>query len=158
MRYFLVDKVTEIHPGERVRGVKNVSLSDPILHDHFPDHPIFPGVLIIESAAQLAGFLLEVTFNTSEAPPLRAVLAQIQQAKFYEVSGPGDQLDIVVTLESEIETAARVIATAHVGEKRIARAELVFAMRDIPSDRIHEQRRYIYKLWTRELDLPFPIR
>src|SRR5207244_2123277 len=46
MRYFLIDKVTEIVPGERIRGVKNVTLSDEILHDHFPDFPVMPGALI----------------------------------------------------------------------------------------------------------------
>src|SRR5262249_56251763 len=57
MRYFLVDKVTELVPGERIRGVKCVSLSDEVLHDHFPDFPVMPGALIVEAGAQLAGFL-----------------------------------------------------------------------------------------------------
>ena len=42
MRYFLIDKVTELEVGRRVRGIKNITFSDEVLHDHFPDHPIMP--------------------------------------------------------------------------------------------------------------------
>ena len=45
MRYFLIDKVTDLVVSERARGVKNITLSDEILHDHFPDYPIMPGRL-----------------------------------------------------------------------------------------------------------------
>lgn len=152
MRYFLIDKVTELAVGDRVRGVKNITLSDEILHDHFPDFPILPGALILEASAQLAGFLLEMTFNKPEAPPLRALLVQVEQAKFYEICGPGDQLDIRVTLESKLEAAAQVMAQVHVGEKRVARAALTFLMKQIDQERVHNQRRYIYQLWTRELE------
>ena len=88
MRYFLIDKVTELVPGERIRGVKCVTLSDEVLHDHFPDYPILPGALILEAGAQLAGFLLEATFNEPGRPPRRALLAQVRRAKFHEMTGP----------------------------------------------------------------------
>ena len=154
MRYFLIDKVTDLVVGERARGVKNITLSDEILHDHFPDYPIMPGTLIIESAAQLAGFLLEMSFNRAGAPLLRALLIQIQQAKFHETAGPGDRLDVAVTLNSRLEEAAQVDAEIRVGEKRIVRAVLTFVMKNIDSPRVHDQRRYIYKLWTKDLNPP----
>lgn len=157
MRYFLIDKVTELVPGERIRGVKNVTLSDEILHDHFPDHPILPGVLIIEAAAQLAGFLLESTFNRKGDALRRAVLVQIQQAKFHDTAGPGDQLDLSVVLDSRLEGAAQVTADARCGERKIARAVLTFMMKAIDSPRVHDQRRYIYSLWTRDLKPPIEI-
>jgi len=157
MRYFLIDKVTELVPNERIRGVKNVTLSDEILHDHFPDYPIMPGVLIIESAAQLAGFLLEATFNRKGEPLRRALLVQIQQAKFHDTAGPGDQLELAVTLDSRLEGAAQVTAEARCGERKIARAVLTFMMKVVDSQRVHDQRRYIYSLWTKDLQLPFEI-
>src|SRR5438067_691906 len=98
MRYFLIDKVTELVLGTHARGVKNITLTDEVLHDHFPDHPIMPGALILEAAAQLAGFLLEVSFNQAGEPPRRALLVQIELAKFHDTAGPGDQLDLLVTL------------------------------------------------------------
>jgi len=151
MRYFLIDKVTELVPGERIRGVKNVTLSDEILHDHFPDYPILPGVLILEAAAQLAGFLLEATLNRKGEALRRALLVQIQQAKFQGTAGPGDQLDLVVTLDSQLEGAAQVTADVRCGDRKIARAILTFMMKAIDSERVHEQRRYLYSLWTRDL-------
>jgi len=154
MRYFLLDKVTDVVPGERARGVKAVTLSDEILHDHFPDYPVMPGALIVESLAQLAGFLLEVTFNRPDAPLRRALLAQIQQAKFHEMAGPGDLLELEVALESSLEGAAQVTGEARVGEKRIVRALLTFVMKEIPSQRVHDQRRYVYGLWTKDLKPP----
>jgi 3-hydroxyacyl-[acyl-carrier-protein] dehydratase len=157
MRFFLIDKVTELVPGEHVRGVKNVTLTDEILHDHFPDHPIMPGVLVLEAASQLAGFLLEMTLNKSGAPPCRALLVQVDLAKFHEPAGPGDQLDILVRIESLRESAAQVVTEVTAGPKRVARAGLTFVMRQVESPRVHEQRRYIYKLWTRELKTPVEI-
>src|SRR3954466_13996710 len=118
MRYFLIDKVTELTVGQSARGLKNVPLSDEVLHDHFPDHPIMPGALILEAAAQLAGFLLEMTVNTADAPPRRALLVQVDLAKFHDFAGPGDQLDLAVTLEAQREGAAQVHAEARVGERR----------------------------------------
>ena len=110
MRYFLIDKVTELDIGKSVRGITNVTLTDEILHDHFPDHPIMPGALILESASQLAGFLLEMTVNKPDAPLRRSLLVQVDLAKFHDFAGPGDQLDIHVTLDSLHEGAAKVTA------------------------------------------------
>jgi 3-hydroxyacyl-[acyl-carrier-protein] dehydratase len=154
MRYFLIDKVTDVTPGERAKGVKCVTLSDEILHDHFPDYPVMPGVLILESLAQLAGFLLEISLNKPEAPLRRALLAQIQQAKFHEMAGPGDRLDLEVSIESTLEGAAQVTGEARVGDRKIVRALLTFVMKEIPSERVHEQRRYVYGLWTKDLKPP----
>ena len=151
MRYYLIDKVTEFVAGERVRGLKSVTLSDEILHDHFPDFPVMPGALVIEAMAQLGGFLLEMTLNRSGEPIRRALLVQIQNAKFHEMAKPGDRLDITVRLDSTLSGAAQVEADARVGDERIARAMLTFVLREIASERVHDQRRYIYKLWTEGL-------
>src|SRR5437588_5251804 len=108
MRYFLIDKVTELDIGKSVRGIKNITLSDEILHDHFPDFPVMPGALILEAASQLAGFLLEVSLNKPGVPLRRAMLAQVELAKFHDSAGPGDQLEILTRIETLRETAAQV--------------------------------------------------
>ncbi len=152
MRFFLLDKITEVRPGEFARGLKAVTLTDEVLHDHFPDYPVFPGSLMIEAAAQLGGYLLEASGQPPDAPtPLRALLTQVQKAKFYEPVWPGDCLDLKVTLASRLDTAAEVRAELHVRERLVARMLLTFVLRRIDSERVHEQRRYLYKLWTREL-------
>ena len=157
MRYFLIDRVTELLTGERARGLKNITLSDEVLHDHFPDHPVMPGALVVESAAQLGGFLLEMTVNKPGAPLLRAVLVQIDQAKFYAPAVPGDCLEVTATLDALRETAATVSADVRAAERRVARANLTFVLRPVDSERVHEQRRYLYRLWTRDLQPPIVI-
>ena len=152
MRYFLIDKVTEIEVGVRAVGVKNVTLTDQVLHDHFPDFPTMPGALILEAASQLAGFLLEMTFDTGEGVVPRALLMQVKNARFYEMTGPGDQLVITVTLVSKLARAANVDVRVEVEGKRVATGKLTFVMKEIDSERIHDQRRYVYKLWTRNLE------
>jgi 3-hydroxymyristoyl/3-hydroxydecanoyl-(acyl carrier protein) dehydratase len=154
MRYYLLDKVTSLTVGEEARGVKCVTLTDEVLHDHFPDFPMLPGALIVESAAQLAGFLLEMTFNGPDRPLVRALLVQIQRAKFYEPVGPGEQLELVVRIDSTREASAQVLFDTHVGGKRAARGILTFVLRSIDSPRVHEQRRYVYALWTRHFSPP----
>ncbi|HET9934443.1 MAG TPA: 3-hydroxyacyl-ACP dehydratase FabZ family protein [Polyangiaceae bacterium] len=148
MRYFLLDKVTAYEAGRMATGIKNVTLTDEVLHDHFPDYPVLPGALVLEGMAQLAGFMLEVG---KPAPVLRAVLAQIEKAKFHSPAGPGDQVSMRVSLAHELETAAQVDAEAYVSDRCIARARLTFMLRRIESPRVHEQRERLYALWTRDL-------
>jgi 3-hydroxyacyl-[acyl-carrier-protein] dehydratase len=157
VRYFLLDRVTAIAPGESARGVKNVTLTDEVLHDHFPDYPMLPGALIVEAAAQLAGFLLEVSFEAGSQTPRRAVLVQIEKAKFYRPAEPGDQIEIRAELRSTLETAAQVAVEADVGGERVMRATLTFMMKAVDSERVHEQRRQLYRLWTKGLDPKVPL-
>ena len=98
-----------------------------------------------------------MSVNKPGAPLLRALLVQVDQAKFYEPAGPGDSLEVTVTLDSSLAGAAQVAAEVRVGERRIARATLTFVLRSIDSERVHEQRRTLYRLWTRSLDPPITI-
>ncbi len=158
MRFFLVDRVDEIVPGERVRGVKCVTLSEDYLQDHFPDNPLFPGTLLVEALAQLGGFLAAVTANAGDREVRRAVLAQIEKAKFYDPIGPGDQVDLRCELLSTLEGAARVSGEASVRGERAAVATLTFVLRAVDSEKVHQHRRDVYRVWTRNLKLDFPIR
>ena len=144
MRYFLLDKITAFEPGKRACGIKCVTLTDDILHDHFPDQPLLPGALLLESMSQLGGFLVELSFHSGDGPVRRAVLAQIKDAKFHRACGPGDRIEIEALLTSKLENAARVAAKASVDGERVARAELIFVLREVDSARVHEQRREIY--------------
>jgi len=157
MRYFLVDRVTELVPGERARGVKAVTLSDEVLHDHFPDYPVMPGMLLLEGAAQLAGFLLEMSLNDADAPARRALLVQVRDAKFHRPVGPGSCVDLAATIESVLADAARVRTEVSVAGERVAAATLVFSMQLIDREAVHRQRRRLYQLWTRDLDTCPPI-
>ena len=162
MRYILLDKITEVVPGKSARGVKCVTLTDEVLHDHFPDYPILPGALLVEAATQLAGFLLEVsaaqrTAGTgaeegSRDQPRRALLVQIDRAKFRRPARPGDTVEIVARLASALESAAQVEVEATIDGDNAMRGKLTFMLKEVPSALLHEQRRYLYRLWTRDLE------
>lgn len=151
MRYFMIDRITEFHAGRSAAGIKNVTLSEDILHDHFPDHPVFPGAFIMESMAQLGGFLIEMSLNTPECIR-RALLAQIDQAKFHAGARPGDQIILTARLARRMEDAVKIDALAEISGEKAARATLTFFLKKIDSEKIHEQRRYVYALWTEDLE------
>lgn len=92
MRFFLVDKVTDLIPGESARGVKCWSLDNMIFQDHFPGFPTTPGVLLTESMAQLAGILIEWSYYEKYGGnKVYPILSIIQKAKFRSFVQPGDQ-------------------------------------------------------------------
>lgn len=150
MRYFLIDRVTEISPGDFARGVKCVTLSEDVLHDHFPDLPLLPGAFVIEAMAQLGGFLLEMSTNSRDSIR-RALLVQVDNAKFHKAAEPGDLLELTARMAEQMEDAAKVDVTVTVSGEKSASAKLTFVLKSIDSERIHEQRRYLYKLWTKNL-------
>jgi len=154
MRYFLIDRVIEFQKGESAAGIKNITLTDEILQDHFPTYPVFPGVLMIEAMAQLGGFLVESSRNRPDTIR-RAVLAQVDKAKFHQPAEPGDQLIVRVSMAEQMSDAARVNAKIEVLGEKIATAKITFVLREIESSAIHEQRRELYRLWTRHLS-PVP--
>lgn len=159
MRYFLLDKVTELIPGERAKGLKCVTLTDEVLHDHFPDFPVLPGVLVVEAAAQLAGLLVEATENRDESvPPRRAVLVQIQRAKFHKPAQPSDRLEIVAKLSASLDSAAQVNVEVNIDGELSCRATLQFMLHHIDSPRLHEKRRELYRVWMRDLEPKITVR
>lgn len=102
MRFFLLDRVTEIVPGEYAVGIKCWSLDNEIFQDHFPGFPTTPGVLLTESMAQLAGILLEHSYykefpGSSKVYP---ILSIIQKAKFRTFVRPGDRCELKATVHT----------------------------------------------------------
>jgi 3-hydroxyacyl-[acyl-carrier-protein] dehydratase len=151
MRYILLDRITEAVPGKLARGLKAVTLTDEVLHDHFPDFPILPGALLVEAVAQLAGFLLEISENKPGEEPRRALLVQIDRAKFYKPAQPGDSVELFAELSQGLDAAAKLTVGADIRGEKAMRGTLTFMLRTIDSPRVHEQRRYLYSLWTRDL-------
>jgi 3-hydroxyacyl-[acyl-carrier-protein] dehydratase len=157
MRFYFVDRVSELKRGEQVRGIKNVAMSEDVFDDHFPEHPLYPGTLIVEALAQIGGFLVECSAREGPADPRRAVLGQIQKAKFHQPCRPGDRVELHCRLLSQLEGAAQVEGEASVEGRRAAEAVLTFRLVNVESEAVHRQRRNLYRLWTRDLQLDFAI-
>jgi 3-hydroxyacyl-[acyl-carrier-protein] dehydratase len=115
-----VDRVLEIVPGERVVALKNVTVNDPYLQDHFPGNPLMPGVLLVESMAQTAGLLLPEGSS--------AVLAQIKDARFRRPVIPGDQIRIEAVRRGGLGALYRFEVAALVNGVPAAEAEIVLAV------------------------------
>jgi UDP-3-O-[3-hydroxymyristoyl] N-acetylglucosamine deacetylase/3-hydroxyacyl-[acyl-carrier-protein] dehydratase len=107
----LIDRVTALEPGKRVRAIKNVSINEPFFTGHWPERPIMPGVLILEALAQTAGVLLAQSYGGTNR---HALIASIDQVKMRRPVVPGDQLQLDVVARrlgprmTEVHGEARV--------------------------------------------------
>ena len=127
--FLLVDRVTELEPGKRIVGIKNVTMNEPFFPGHFPGHPVMPGVLIIEAMAQVACILAIMSSDESVRSKV-TYFAGIDNARFRKPVIPGDQL----CFEIEATGCKRGIwifnAKAFVDGKLVTEAELKAAFAD----------------------------
>lgn len=94
--FLLVDRIIALTPGQRIVGLKNVTINEPFFQGHFPGMPVMPGVLQIEAMAQTGGLLL---LNQIAEPEKKLLLfAGIDEVKFRRPVVPGDTLHITMTL------------------------------------------------------------
>lgn len=125
--FLLVDKVIDYKAGEYLIAVKNVSVNEPFFPGHFPQRPVFPGVLIMEALAQATGLL---AFKTQEKKPDGTSLyyfAAIDNCRFKQPVQPGDQLILEVRLITTKRNIWKFSAEAKVDGKIVASAELMCA-------------------------------
>ena len=93
--FLLLDRVIDVIDGESATGIKNVTMNEPFFVGHFPNKPVMPGVLIIESMAQTAAVLVVHTLGNAFEGKL-VYFMSVENAKFRKPVGPGDQLHIKV--------------------------------------------------------------
>lgn len=122
----LVDAVTEHEPGKRMVAVKNVTVNEEFFQGHFPGTPLMPGVLMIETLAQVATILL--MHGTEGASGDRVFLRGVDNAKFRRSVVPGDRLRLEVTLGARRAKIARANAAAYIDDALVAEAELVMGL------------------------------
>src|SRR5476649_1351297 len=110
MRWFWIDRFTEFVSGEHATAIKNVSLAEEHLHDHFPGAPLMPNSLVIEGLAQTGGLLAGEHSHFEN----RVVLAKVAKAKFHFSAVPGDTLTYRIALDDIHKDGAIVSGTSHV--------------------------------------------
>jgi len=122
--FLLVDKIIDIEE-KKITGIKNVTVNEPFFEGHFPEHPVMPGVLIIEALAQTCGVL---ALKREENRGKLAYFAAIQNAKFRKPVFPGDTLKLEIEVIKHRTKITQAHGVASVEEKVVAEADLLFSM------------------------------
>jgi 3-hydroxyacyl-[acyl-carrier-protein] dehydratase len=119
--FLLLDRVVDVVLGISAVGVKNVTVNEPFFAGHFPNHPVMPGVLIIESMAQTAAVLVVETLGGDAVGKL-VYFMSIEGAKFRRPVVPGDQLRIHIVKQRNRGNVWKFHAVAKVDGVAVAEA------------------------------------
>jgi len=123
MRWIWIDKFVEFNSGESAVALKNVTLAEEHLHDHFPGFPVMPETLCIEAMAQTSGVLVGEAKKFQE----KVILAKITKAVFFDYVKPGDTIKIHAKIESIASEAASTSGKITCADKLIAEIDLMFS-------------------------------
>lgn len=121
--FLLIDRVTELVPGQSIKGYKNLSYNEPYFAGHFPEEPVMPGVLQIEALAQLGAVAM---LSLEEYKGKTAYFTGINHAKFKQKVIPGDRLDLeceIIKVKGPMGVGA---VTACVNGRVACKAEISF--------------------------------
>ena len=126
--FALVDKVIEYVPGEKAVAIKNITINEPQFQGHFPERPLMPGVLIVESMAQVGGLIVA---KMPDLPSGLFVFAGINNVKFRKPVLPGDQLLITCELLSlKRKRFGKIKGEVQVEGKIVCSGDLMFSLVD----------------------------
>lgn len=132
MRWYWIDRFLEFESGKRAKAIKNITLAEDHLHDHFVGNPTMPHSLVIEGMAQTGGLLVGEYNGFRE----KVVLAKLSKIAFYTTAGPGDSLIYTAEVEYIKEDGAMVSVTSRLGDELHAEGQLMFAhLNDIFADK-----------------------
>ncbi len=129
--FLLVDRVTELNLGGSIVAYKNVTVNEPFFNGHFPDHPVMPGVLVIEAMAQAAGIL---GFKTMDKTPQDGSIYYFvgsDKLRFKRPVVPGDKLQLDAAIVSEKRGIWKFDCRASVDGQLVASATILCADRKV---------------------------
>ena len=124
--FILVDKVLEYKEGVYIKTLKNVSFNEPFFSGHFPDNPLMPGVLIIETVAQSGGLFIIKGYK--ELADKNALLVGVNKTKFMKEVRPGDQMIIEARLKKRLGNVFVFTGTVMSGDQIVAETEIIISV------------------------------
>ncbi len=128
--FLLIDRVLEMD-GKKIRAIKNVTINEPFFVGHFPQHPVMPGVLIVEAMAQAGGFMLLSGVEEDRRHGKLIYFTGIDGCRFRRPVVPGDQLVFEVELVAARSTFAKMHGRALVDGEVACEADLMSAMAEV---------------------------
>ncbi len=128
--FLMVDRVLDYTLGERLIAVKNVTINEPFFQGHFPERPVFPGVLILEALAQASALLASQSVDDIEEDII-FLFAGVDKARFKRPVEPGDQMMLEVEQTNYKRLIWKYSTKATVDGKLAASAEVMFTYRAI---------------------------
>jgi 3-hydroxymyristoyl/3-hydroxydecanoyl-(acyl carrier protein) dehydratase len=126
MRWLFVDRIDTVKLGEKITGVKAVGFSEDFFVDHFPKMPVVPGVIVIESLAQLCGKLIELSVYEERGFWPFPILSMVNKAKFRRFIKPGSVIQMTGEVIGINPESAMVKVKAEVDGQTTTTAELMF--------------------------------
>jgi 3-hydroxyacyl-[acyl-carrier-protein] dehydratase len=121
--FLMIDRIVRIDRDESAVGIKNVTFNEPIFQGHFPENPIFPGVLIIEGMAQTAGAIV-IKHDSNAGGKNIVLMLGVDKARFRKPAGPGDTIEFHIAKMHRRRNVGRYEAKAMVEGTVIAEAEI----------------------------------
>jgi 3-hydroxyacyl-[acyl-carrier-protein] dehydratase len=122
MRFTLLDKITELEAGQRITAIKNLSLAEEYLADHFPGFPVMPGVFMLEAMTQAGAWLVRAGDDFAQSV---VVLKEARNVKYASFVEPGQQLVISAEILSQEGRTVKLKAQGAVGSTQTVSARLV---------------------------------
>jgi 3-hydroxyacyl-[acyl-carrier-protein] dehydratase len=148
MRFWLLDKIRSFQPDSQLSAIKNVTLTEEYLADHFPEFPVLPGVFMLEAATQAGAWLLRLSENFAHSV---ISLKEAKNIKYADFVAPGQTLEVTVSMLKKDDRLATFKVEGRIGERPTLSGRIVLqrynlvdrdsALRDIDEKIIQHFRR-----------------
>ena len=132
MRWLFLDGIDELVAGEYARGHRVFPPEEPFFRDHFPNFPVVPGVLLLETLAQLSGKLIGFTVRQERGDWPFPILSMMNRVKFRRFVRPGERVELYTRMTALRDEMAACEVSARVGGRLTTQAEQIFVFNAVP--------------------------
>jgi 3-hydroxyacyl-[acyl-carrier-protein] dehydratase len=122
MRFTLIDRITDLQPGERIAAVKGLSMAEEYLQDHFPLFPVMPGVLMLEALYQASAWLVRETDDFAHS---MVQLSEARNVTYKDFVQPGESLVVEARIQKRVDNLVWIQAEGKVNERQAVKARLI---------------------------------